>query len=167
MSKLKSVLKNLAFILIVLSIVEAFKTRNMPRDIGPILAKYNKVPLLEKGFIDLAKDTGREKVFYFFAPWCPVCKEVSSNFDWVKDEADVIYVALNWASVKNVETFIKENSDGSYPVVLGSDVMASDFKVASFPSFYFVGKDGKYSSSATSYLTHFGIWWRVKMSQLF
>ena len=74
-------------------------------------------------------------------------------------------MALSWDSAQNVADFVSKYSDGSYPVVLGTNNLAADFKIESFPSFYFLDKDGNYSSSAASYVTSFGIWWRVQMAK--
>ena len=164
---LKPVLKNLIILLVVFSVVEAFKTRNMLRDLNPTLEKYKKIPLLERGYFDLSKKSEKPKIIYFFAPWCPICKQVSSNFSVVKGEADIVGVALSWDSAQNVADFVSKYSDGSYPVVLGTNNLAADFKIESFPSFYFLDKDGNYSSSAASYVTSFGIWWRVQMAKIF
>ncbi len=164
---LKILFKNLLIIMVALIAIEAYKTRNMLRDAQPALDKYKRVALLDRGFIDLSKKSDKPKILYFFAPWCPVCRQISSNFKAVEGEADVVAVALSWESVGDVSDFIKKYSDGSYPVALGSNNLAADFKIASFPSFYFLDKDGNYSSSSATYLTSFGIWWRVQMAKIF
>ena len=164
---LRIVIKNVFIVLIAILAIETYKTRNMLRDTARVTEKYQRVALLKKGFIDLSAKTEKPKILYFFAPWCPVCKQVSSNFKAVEGEADIVAVALSWESVEDVTNFIDSYSDGSYPVALGSNNLAADFRIESFPSFYFLDKDGNYSSSSATYLTSFGIWWRVQLAKLF
>ena len=75
---LRILFKNLLIVMVAMIAIEAYKTRDMLSDPKPALEKYKRVALLDRGFIDLSAKSDKPKILYFFAPWCPVCKQISS-----------------------------------------------------------------------------------------
>ncbi len=75
-------------------------------------------------------------VLYFFAPWCTICSLSIENINSV-DAADYnrLIVALDYASVKDVEAFLSRHSLEA-DVVLGNTQHQRQFKISGYPSYY-------------------------------
>lgn len=107
---------------------------------------------------------GSQTLVVFWAPWCGVCSQESSNIsrvhDWLGDRVDVVAIALDYESRDDVETYV-DNNDVDYPVLLGDQTSREAFNVSSYPTKYVLSDDGRIERTAVGYTTTAGLLWRA------
>lgn len=83
---------------------------------------------------------------------------------WAGSRARVVSVALAYQDRGQVERYVHEN-DVDYPVWFGNDELAARLNINSFPTVYFVDREGRISGSAVGYTTTLGLlfrlWWNA------
>lgn len=123
------------------------------------------VPNLEVHQIDghavnLTEYKGKPVVYYFWAPWCTVCKMSMPNLqDFYrenKDEVHVVAVALSYESKEEVMSYMAEN-DFDFDYVLGNVMVSQAFKIQGYPTYYIADKDGKLVSKSMGYTSEIGM----------
>jgi len=149
-----------ALIILVLVLVQAWQTRNLPDD--------EHTPALALAWLDdmraesvmVAGETG---VVYFFAPWCSVCRRSIGNLNELVASGDLSWarvVALEYASRDEVRAFIRETGV-HLPVLLGSPQTTRDWQIQAFPTYFVIDGDGQIVSRSVGYSTKFGLQARV------
>lgn len=149
------------FVLILLGAVGAWQTRGHLDGVeAPPLALRS----LEGAPASSLAPPGKPVLLAFWAPWCSVCKMQSQNLSWVKrlvgDRAQVISVAAAYADVGEVRAYVREHG-AEYPVLLGDDRVLRAYRVAAFPTIYFLDAQGRVRRSAVGYTTTLGMLWRL------
>lgn len=83
---------------------------------------------------------------------------------WAGVRARVVSVALAYQDRAQVQSYVGEN-DVDYPVWLGNDELATRLHIDSFPTVYFLDRQGRISGSAVGYTTTLGLlfrlWWNA------
>jgi len=82
----------------------------------------------------------------FWATWCPPCRESIPGMERLhkayRDKGLVVLgVSLDTSGVDSVRSFVRE-SGISYPILQGSDEVASKYMVRAIPTMFLVNKDG-------------------------
>jgi len=149
-----------ALIILVLVLVQAWQTRNLPDD--------EHTPALALAWLDdmraesvmVAGETG---VVYFFAPWCSVCRRSIGNLNELVASGELSWarvVALEYASLDEVRAFIRETGV-HLPVLMGSPQTTRDWQIQAFPTYFVIDGDGQIVSRSVGYSTKFGLRARV------
>lgn len=149
-------------LLLVLILVDRWRTRNMVRGGEPVppmqCATVNGEPF------SLEDYRGKKIVLYFFAPWCQVC-----GMNWgaiqraeglLGDSAEVVPVMLGWQDMPQAEQYVTKKNI-SVPVRACGPEVRDTYKVTVYPSFYFVDSKGNVRSKTTGYTSAPGIWFRT------
>ena len=88
------------------------------------------------------------------------------NLDDVQEqfegEVDILIVALDYQSIDEVEEFIAEK-ELSYPVVLGDNRWAQEYKISAFPSYYIIDSSGTVLSRMLGYSSTAGMLSRIAL----
>lgn len=115
-------------------------------------------PFTDKSFI------GKPTLIYFWAPWCTVCKLSMPNlqdyFEANKESVNVVAIALSYESVLEVEEFVRDKQF-TFPVLLGSNQVAQDYKISAFPTYYLLDSEGSVVSKSMGYSTELGMMFRT------
>jgi thiol-disulfide isomerase/thioredoxin len=97
---------------------------------------------------DVALKSLRGKVVLldFWATWCMPCKMampgIQKLYEKYKGKPVAIYGVNCWERGGNPVDFWKK-SGYTYPILLGGDLAATQYKVTGIPTFYLIGPDGK------------------------
>lgn len=161
--KYLALLLNAALMVVVFLIVSAFQARYMlstDRQPAPDLVALR----LDGNSFDLSRADTRSTLVYFFAPWCHYCAFSSDNLNRLRrfrDESElrIITVALDWKSVEEVRDYA-ERHELNVPVLLGDAVIARDWKVYAFPTYYVLDSSHRVAKRDIGYSTQLGMWWR-------
>jgi thiol-disulfide isomerase/thioredoxin len=90
---------------------------------------------------------GKPAVFWFWAPWCPVCKQGAADVVAAAEELgdDVAFVGVAGlsGSIADMQAFVEDTGSGSIPHVADTDgAVFTRFGVAQQDTFAFVDSDG-------------------------
>jgi peroxiredoxin len=156
------VLVDIGLLLAVITGIGLWQTRS--HVVGP--APVFSLPLLAGGSQSLEGLKGKPSVVAFWAPWCGVCAQESSNFSrlagWLGNRANVVSVVSAYQSVDDVRRYVTANGV-DYPVLLDQDGVADQYQVKAFPTVYFLDAQGQVKGSVVGYTTTVGLlarlWW--------
>lgn len=153
-----SLFKSLAIYGVIFFGIQVWQTRNLIG--GGVMAPEFRLSSLKGGEAALSDFRGKPTVIYFFAPWCKVCAVSSAAVNGFVEsngeEAAVLAVALSYGSRGDVERFVADHAL-SAEVLFGTPEVARNYRVESFPTFYFIGSDGRVVSKSVGYTTETGI----------
>jgi thiol-disulfide isomerase/thioredoxin len=104
-------------------------------------------PTIDGGTFEGASLAGKPAVFWFWAPWCPVCKrgaaDVTAAAAELGDEVAVIGVAGLSGSINDMQRFVEDTGSGSLPHIADTEgAVFTRFEVTQQDTFAFVGTDG-------------------------
>ncbi len=155
---------NVLFFVAVFLAVSTFQARNMLSTSGTIAPPLN-APLLRGGSYDIATAGNRPVLVYFFAPWCKFCAVSSDNLTRLRrlrdeDSLQILTVALDWQDRDEVRDYV-DRHEIDLPVVLGDSLVAQDWNVYAFPTYYVLDSDLRIRRRDLGYSTQFGLWWRT------
>ncbi len=153
---------DLAVLALIVAAVTAWQTRRLPG--GGVPAPDFTLRTLSGESVSLESLQGKPEVLAFWAPWCGVCKMVSSNLSQLRslagDSAHVVSVAVAWDDDEAVRRFASEQGV-DYPVLLGDDAVQRAWRVDSFPTVFFVSAEGRVERAVVGYTTLAGLSWRL------
>jgi len=110
---------------------------------------------------ELHATKGRTVVLYFMAPWCGVCHSSIDNLQKIRDsksaEDVAIYViAQDYRDPAEVREFLSRHSL-NIPVLLGTEDTLRDYRIAAFPTYYILDREGRVQAHAVGYSTELGL----------
>ena len=162
--KITSFFLNALFFIAVFVAVSMFQSRNM-LSTSSTPAPALEGQLLRGGAYDLSTADGRPTLVYFFAPWCTFCAASSDNLTRLRrlrdeDSLQILTVALDWQDRDEVLEYV-ERHEINLPVVLGDRLVAREWRVQAFPTYYVLDSDRRIHRRDLGYSTQFGLWWRT------
>lgn len=109
--------------------------------------------------ISLDKYKGKTVLYYFWAPWCTVCKVSMPNLEDFHENnpnVEIVAIALSYQSEQEVIGFMEE-TEYSFTSYLGNVKTAEAFKIKGFPTYYIANKEGKIVSKSMGYTSEIGM----------
>jgi len=114
----------------------------------------------EINFTKLAKKDA-PTVIHFWATWCPTCKLEAPNIEALKNSCNVITIAVNSGSNKELKSFMSQR-DFTYRVINDQDSsLAKQFGVGVYPTTFIYDSNGSLKFSEVGYSTTVGLKARV------
>jgi thiol-disulfide isomerase/thioredoxin len=112
----------------------------------PVVLDFT-APTVDGGTFDGASLAGKPAVFWFWAPWCPVCKQgaadVTAAAAELGEEVAFLGVAGLSGSVGDMQRFVEDTDSGSLTHIADTDGgVFTQFGVTQQDTFAFVGPDG-------------------------
>ncbi len=104
-------------------------------------------PTVDNGAFDGASLAGEPAIFWFWAPWCPVCKQgaadVTAAAAELGDDVTVVGVAGLSGSTSDMQQFVEDTDSGSIQHIADTDgAVFTRFEVAQQDTFAFVDANG-------------------------
>ena len=149
---------DIALVLVILFAISAFQSRHLLSGDDPLPPM--QVEGLDGSTLNLADLDKRRTVIYFWATWCGACGlqsgAISSLHDSAGDDLDVISIVLHYESRDAVERHVQQEGI-DYPVYLGTDALAHEYKVNAFPTTYIVDDQLRVRHGLVGYKTSLGL----------
>ncbi len=148
---------------IALIAISAYQSRNL-LDTDRQLAPALRATTLAGDTFDLSAAAGKPVLIYFFAPWCPYCSASADNIvrlRRIRDERNltILMVALDWQDRDEISEYAVKH-ELNVPVLLGDAVIARDWRVFSFPTYYMLDDELRVAGRDMGYSTQLGLLWR-------
>jgi peroxiredoxin len=161
-----SALLHVAVLLAVWLAIGAYQTRrHLPSNEIP--APAFELLDLDGNRVSLAQFRGRRVLVHFFATWCGVCKlelpSLRSLHEGLEDDAVLLAVVEDSDDAEAVRRFAREH-ELRYPILLGSDAVIAAYRVAAYPTNYYLRPDGSISSTSVGLSTKLGMSARLALA---
>lgn len=137
-----------------------------------LLATHSPAPAFELSTLDgrtvsLEALRGKRVALHFWATWCGVCRREFGALNAVQqglspDEA-VYAIVADSDDPEQVRRFVAEHHI-TYPVLLGTGEVLAAYRVGSFPTTYYVDREGRIGAHTVGMSTRFLI--RARMALL-
>ena len=72
----------------------------------------------------------------------------------------MLLVALDYESEDDVRRYVADH-ELTMPVLLGNPVVAADWQIVGFPTYYMIDSKGRVARKDFGYSTRLGLWWRA------
>lgn len=129
-----------------------------------ILSLY-KSQSLNKQPLALEYEFKKEKpiLIHFWATWCPTCKVEASNIEKISKDFEVLTIAINSGSNKEIKEYMDENGYTFRFINDADSKLAKEFNIQAYPTTLIYDKDKNLVFSEVGYTTTFGLyirlWW--------
>ena len=155
----KEIVITLVVLFMLMLIIGAIRKPKLTTDSVPNVA----VTLIDGEQFHYQKD--KPLMIHFWGTWCPVCELEAPNIDTAAKHYQVLTIANNSGSNKDILEFLKEKGV-SYPVYNDKDGNWSRaFHLSAFPTTLIYDSHGKLKYTDVGYTTTAGLLARMKMAE--
>ncbi|MBS9782450.1 MAG: redoxin domain-containing protein [Arcobacter sp.] len=151
----KEILKTLLILTIILNIVSYYKSSDLNKEKLDI----NTFSLLDGKKYQVKKD--KPLIIHFWATWCPTCKFENSNIQRLSNDYEVLTIAVQSGSKKEIQKYLNENNLSFKVVNDDEGKYAQKFNIQAFPTTLIYDKDKNLTFSEVGYTSTFGLYLRM------
>ena len=108
-------------------------------------------------------EKGRPVILHFWASWCRVCKMEASNIERLSKEYEVVTVAVNSGSDKELKAYMKRHNLHFKVLNDVNGKWAKRFKIEVFPTTFIYDAKGELRFTEIGYTTTAGLLARIKI----
>lgn len=156
----KQLLLWLLLVIVVTSVVDIWRGKDIPRDNLPQLQGIT----LEGTEVDIGLLSQDQAVLvYFWGTWCPVCNFVSPAVNQMSAHYPVVTVAMNSGEDEKLKKYLQHQGYGFDTINDNDSKIARDWSLQVTPTLM-VFKDGELKYYTTGFTSLPGIWWRMILS---
>jgi thiol-disulfide isomerase/thioredoxin len=149
--KFKRYLKDALTILVVMTI-----TAN-------ILSYYRSTDLNTQPLdIDYKFKENKPILLHFWATWCPTCKLEASNIQALSKDYEVLTIAVNSGSNKDIKEYMDENGFDFRFINDYDGLFAQNFNISAYPTTFIYDKNKNLVFSEVGYTSTIGLYLRMR-----
>ena len=162
--KIFSFIKEAFLVLIVVTITANLMSlyRSQSVNNAPLTLKHLQ---LVNGEIVNTTDT-KPVMLYFWATWCPVCKAESSNIALLSKHYNIITVAVNSGTDKELQKYLQEHKTAYRVVNDDEGTLAAHFQVPAYPTILIYDKKKNLVFKEIGYTSTIGLWLRLLWAEI-
>jgi peroxiredoxin len=143
----------LLLLVVLLLAIEAWMTREIPRDVSALLAGQT----LDGQPFDVGQWRGESGIIYFWAEWCPVCKANRHVIKSIAADKQVMTIAMQSGSAAEVAAYMQKEQI-TFPVVVDEQgEIARRFHVTGVPVALIIDREGRIAHVTRGYTTELGL----------
>jgi len=127
-----------------------------------------RLPRLDVQLLDRSEyhiKNGTPLIVHFWATWCPTCKLEASNIESISKDYEVLTIAVNSGSDKEIKAYMKERGLTFHVLNDSEGKWARQFKVEAYPTTFIYDSQGILKFTEVGYTTTAGLLARLKMSE--
>ena len=159
MNRVKHYLKEIAIFVIVMTIFANIISIYKSSDLNSEALQLSSVTLMNNKLYSFKDD--KPVLIHFWATWCPTCKLEASNIETISKQYDVITIAVNSGSNREIKEYLDEN-DFTFMVVNDQNsIYASEFKIAAYPTTFIYDRNRDLVFSEVGYTSTIGLYLRM------
>lgn len=137
----------------ILLTIEAWMTREIPRDVSAMLAGQT----LDGQPFDVSQWRGDSGIIYFWAEWCPVCKANRHVIKSIAEDKHVMTIAMQSGSAAEMAAYMQKEQI-SLPVIVDEQgEIARQFHVTGVPAALVIDSEGRIVHVTRGYTTELGL----------
>ena len=156
---LKEALIFIVLLAIVLNVVSYYRSINLNKD----KLNIQSFELLDNTTYKVKND--KPILVHFWATWCPICKFESPNVDTISKDYEVITIAVQSGSKKEIQNYLDEHKL-TFNVVNDKDgFLSKKFNIQVFPTTLIYDKEKTLKFSEVGYTTTDGLYSRMMLSK--
>ena len=164
MNRLKHYLKEIAIFIVVMTIFANILSIYKSSDLNNEALTLNSIPLMNNELYSFKED--KPILIHFWATWCPTCKLEASNIEMISKQYEVISVAVNSGSNKEIQNYLNEHGFTFKVVNDQQSIYSSEFKIAAFPTTFIYDKNRNLVFSEVGYTSTIGLYFRMLWASL-
>jgi len=164
MNRLKHYLKEIAIFIVVMTIFANILSIYKSSDLNNEALTLNSITLMNNELYSFKKD--KPILIHFWATWCPTCKLEASNIEMISKQYEVISVAVNSGSNKEIQNYLNEHGFTFKVVNDQQSIYSSEFKIAAFPTTFIYDKNRNLVFSEVGYTSTIGLYFRMLWASL-
>lgn len=162
--KIKKILKEFIKYTILLFIALNLVSYYNSQDLNKNQLEIKSFNLLDETVYEI--DENRPLLINFWATWCPVCKLEESSIEKLSKDFQVITIATQSGSKKEIEEYLK-NNQLNFKVVNDEDGLISQkFNIKAFPTTFIYDKNQNIKFTEVGYSSYFGLYLRLLWSKI-
>jgi thiol-disulfide isomerase/thioredoxin len=152
---LKEILSFIILFIIVANLISYFRSTDLNQQ---PLSKTN-FTLLDNSQYSIKRD--KPILIHFWATWCPVCTLEASNIEYISKHFEVLTIAVNEKSKKDIQNYLKENQLSFQVVDDHNGNIAREFQVNVFPTTFIYDERGKLLFSEVGYTSTLALYLKM------
>lgn len=157
--KIKKYFKETLIFVVVLTVAMNGMSYYRSMDLNKNSLEIKSFKLLDGSTYTVLKD--KPILVHFWATWCPTCKFESPNIETISKDYEVITIAVQSGTKKEIQAYLKENKL-SFKVVNDKDGFYSKkFNIKAFPTTIIYDKNMNEKFSEVGYTTTAGLYSRM------
>lgn len=156
---IKEIIKFVVLVAIILNVVSYYRSMDLNKNI----LEEESFKLLDGSIYKVKND--KTIVIHFWATWCPTCEFEASNIDRVSKDYEVITIAVQSGSKKEVQEYLDKHNLGFNVVNDEDGFYANKFNIKAYPTTFIYDKGKNLKFSEVGYTTTAGLISRIKISE--
>lgn len=162
-NKIKKYLKEIVVFIVVLTIVANAISYYRSLDLNKEKLNLNKVTLLDNKIYEIPKN--KPVLIHFWATWCPTCKLEASNIEKISKDYEVITVAVQSGSKKQIQDYLEENELTFKVINDENSYYMKKFNIKAFPTTLIYNSNGELKFSEVGYTSTWGLYLRLLLTK--
>jgi len=159
MNRVKHYLKEIAIFIVVMTIFANIISIYKSSDLNNQALKLSSITLMDSELYSF--NNSRPILIHFWATWCPTCKLEASNIEMISKHYDVITIAVNSGSNREIQKYLDENGFSFKVVNDQSSIYSSEFNIAAYPTTFIYDKNRDLVFSEVGYTSTVGLYFRM------
>lgn len=159
MNRVKHYLKEIALFIVVMTIfaniISIYKSSHLNNE----ALQLSSARLINDELYSL--NNHKPLLIHFWATWCPTCKLEASNIELISKQYNVITIAVNSGSNREIQEYLNENNLTFKVLNDEQSIYATKFKIAVFPTTFIYDKNRNLVFSEVGYTSTIGLYLRM------
>jgi len=163
MNRIKHYIKEIVtffiFITIITNVISFYKSNDLNKE------PLNPINLTQLNGEKYIYPSDKPILVHFWATWCPTCSLEASNIQKISTQYEVITIAVK-SEVEEIKKYMHENNLNFKVVNDKSAFIASEFKIAAYPTTFIYDKNRNLVFVDVGYTSTLGLYLRMFWADL-